>query len=49
MSKRKASVFRPTAFAFPYLAVTLVFVIVPLYLPLPRMIIVALPTFLLDL
>lgn len=34
MSKRKASVFRPTAFAFPYLAVTLVFVIVPLVLVL---------------
>ena len=30
--KKKASVFRPTAFAFPYLAVTLVFVIVPLLL-----------------
>lgn len=30
--KRKAKVFRPTAFAFPYLAVTLVFVIVPLLL-----------------
>lgn len=30
--KRKAKVFRPTVFAFPYLAVTLVFVIVPLLL-----------------
>jgi len=29
---KKAKVFRPTAFAFPYLAVTLVFVIVPLIL-----------------
>lgn len=34
MSKRKAKVFRPTAFSFPYLAVTLVFVIVPLVLVL---------------
>ena len=32
--KRRAKVFRPTAFAFPYLAVTLVFVIVPLILVL---------------
>lgn len=32
--KRKAKVFRPTAFAFPYLAVTVVFVIVPLVLVL---------------
>ena len=32
MSKKKASVFRPTAFAFPYLLVTLIFVIVPLIL-----------------
>ena len=32
--KRKAKVFRPTAFSFPYLAVTLVFVIVPLILVL---------------
>ena len=32
--KRKAKVFRPTAFSFPYLAVTLVFVIVPLVLVL---------------
>ena len=32
--KKKAKVFRPTAFAFPYLAVTLVFVIVPLVLVL---------------
>ncbi|MBP5405497.1 MAG: ABC transporter permease [Clostridia bacterium] len=31
---KKAKVFRPTAFAFPYLAVTLVFVIVPLILVL---------------
>ena len=31
---KKAKVFRPTAFAFPYLAVTLVFVIVPLVLVL---------------
>ncbi|MBO4262852.1 MAG: ABC transporter permease [Clostridia bacterium] len=29
---KKAKVFRPTAFAFPYLAITLVFVIVPLLL-----------------
>lgn len=34
MSKKKAKVFRPTAFSFPYLAVTLVFVIVPLILVL---------------
>ena len=34
MKKRKAKVFRPTAFSFPYLAVTLVFVIVPLVLVL---------------
>ena len=34
MTKRKAKVFRPTAFSFPYLAVTLVFVIVPLILVL---------------
>jgi spermidine/putrescine transport system permease protein len=34
MSKRKGKVFRPTAFAFPYLAVTVVFVIVPLILVL---------------
>ena len=34
MTKKKAKVFRPTAFAFPYLAVTLVFVIVPLILVL---------------
>ena len=34
MSKRKAKVFRPTAFSFPYLAVTLIFVIVPLILVL---------------
>ena len=34
MRKRKAKVFRPTAFSFPYLAVTLVFVIVPLVLVL---------------
>lgn len=32
--KAKGKVFRPTAFAFPYLAVTLVFVIVPLVLVL---------------
>ena len=32
--KNKNKVFRPTAFAFPYLAVTLVFVIVPLVLVL---------------
>ncbi|MBP5177872.1 MAG: ABC transporter permease [Clostridia bacterium] len=32
--KKKAKVFRPTAFAFPYLAVTLIFVIVPLVLVL---------------
>ncbi|MBR1746807.1 MAG: ABC transporter permease [Clostridia bacterium] len=32
--KRKAKVFRPTAFSFPYLAVTVVFVIVPLILVL---------------
>ena len=32
--KKKAKVFRPTAFAFPYLAVTLIFVIVPLFLVL---------------
>lgn len=32
--KRKAKVFRPTAFSFPYLAVTIVFVIVPLILVL---------------
>ena len=31
---KKAKVFRPTAFSFPYLAVTLVFVIVPLLLVL---------------
>ena len=31
---KKAKVFRPTAFSFPYLAVTLVFVIVPLILVL---------------
>lgn len=31
---KKAKVFRPTAFAFPYLAVTLVFVLVPLVLVL---------------
>lgn len=31
---KKAKVFRPTAFAFPYLAVTLVFVIIPLILVL---------------
>ena len=29
---KKAKVFRPTAFAFPYLAVTVAFVIVPLVL-----------------
>ena len=34
MKKRKAKVFRPTAFSFPYLLVTLVFVIVPLVLVL---------------
>ena len=34
MLNRKAKVFRPTAFAFPYLAMTLVFVIVPLFLVL---------------
>ena len=34
MKKRKAKVFRPTAFSFPYLAVTVVFVIVPLILVL---------------
>ena len=32
--KKKAKVFRPTAFSFPYLAVTLIFVIVPLVLVL---------------
>lgn len=32
MKKNKDKVFRPTAFAFPYLAVTIVFVIVPLIL-----------------
>lgn len=32
MSKSKAKVFRPTAFAFPYVATTIVFVIVPLIL-----------------
>ena len=32
--KGKAKVFRPTAFSFPYLAVTLIFVIVPLILVL---------------
>lgn len=32
--KKKAKVFRPTAFSFPYLGVTLVFVIVPLILVL---------------
>ena len=32
MLKHKAKVFRPTAFSFPYLAITLVFVIVPLFL-----------------
>ncbi len=34
MKKKKAKVFRPTAFAFPYLVVTVVFVIVPLILVL---------------
>ena len=34
MTPKKAKVFRPTAFSFPYLAVTLVFVIVPLFLVL---------------
>ena len=34
MKKRKAKVFRPTAFAAPYLAVTVLFVIVPLVLVL---------------
>ncbi len=34
MKKQKAKVFRPTAFSFPYLAVTLIFVIVPLVLVL---------------
>lgn len=34
MKRTKNKVFRPTAFAFPYLAVTLVFVIVPLVLVL---------------
>ena len=34
MKKKKAKVFRPTAFAFPYLIVTVVFVIVPLILVL---------------
>ena len=34
MSVKKAKVFRPTAFSFPYLGVTLVFVIVPLVLVL---------------
>ena len=34
MKKKKAKVFRPTAFAFPYLIVTIVFVIVPLILVL---------------
>ena len=34
MTKKKAKVFRPTAFAFPYLLVTLIFVIVPLVLVL---------------
>ena len=34
MKTRKAKVFRPTAFSFPYLAVTLIFVIVPLVLVL---------------
>ena len=34
MTKKKATVFRPTAFSFPYLAVTLIFVIVPLILVL---------------
>ena len=32
MTRKKAKVFRPTAFAFPYLAVTVVFVIVPIIL-----------------
>ena len=32
MFKHKAKTFRPTAFAFPYMAITLVFVIVPLVL-----------------
>ena len=32
--EKKAKVFRPTAFSFPYLAVTLVFVIIPLILVL---------------
>ena len=32
--RKKSKVFRPTAFAFPYLAITLVFVIVPLILVL---------------
>lgn len=34
MKKSKSKVFRPTAFAFPYLAVTIIFVIVPLILVL---------------
>ena len=34
MTEKKAKVFRPTAFAFPYLAVTVIFVIVPLILVL---------------
>lgn len=34
MKKSKAKVFRPTAFSFPYLAVTIIFVIVPLVLVL---------------
>lgn len=34
MKKSKGKVFRPTAFAFPYIAVTVVFVIVPLILVL---------------
>ena len=34
MSKKKATVFRPTAFSFPYLAVTLIFVVLPLILVL---------------
>ena len=34
MSAKKAKVFRPTAFAFPYVGVTIVFVIVPLVLVL---------------
>ena len=34
MTDKKAKVFRPTAFAFPYLLVTLIFVIVPLILVL---------------